>query len=291
MSEKLYAFLLRLYPAHFRKVYGEDALQLFRDRLRDEPGLAGRLQLWMDVLADVAASAPREHRRGGAVAATVPVEGRLFQVLEMEPPRPATFFFGGALALASVAAFIVLLNYGGERKPFRAQSSTGQQFASAESAGSKSSSTQLSAEGQEQPVPNSGSEPQAATKPPEAAFLLDAAKRKRVIAAVIANLRQYEDDHVAARRMAAALLSCERSGRYDTITSGRAFADVLNAQMQAASPATRILIFYTNVPFTSISPASTTHPIDDHFAISIPVGGGAARHRISTAMTKGARFS
>lgn len=289
MSEKLYAFLLRLYPAHFRQIYGEDALQLFRDRLRDEPGLAGRLRLWMDVLADLAASAPREHRRA-AVATRVAAEARLFQVLEMEPPRPATFFVGGALALAGVAAFIFLLNYGGERKPFRAQSSTAPQIASAESAGPNSSATQLSAEGRAQSVPNSdGTELKRAPNGPEAAFLLDAAERRRVIAAVIVNLRQYDDDREAVRHMAAAILSSQRSGRYDAITSGRAFADVLNTQMQAASPATRVLIFYTNFPLTSISPASTTHPIDDHFAISIPIGRGEPRHRISTAMKKGAR--
>ena len=38
MSEKIYAWLLRLYPSHFRKTYGEEALQLFRDRARDENG-------------------------------------------------------------------------------------------------------------------------------------------------------------------------------------------------------------------------------------------------------------
>jgi len=32
MSEKIYACLLRLYPANFRQAHGDDALQLFRDR-------------------------------------------------------------------------------------------------------------------------------------------------------------------------------------------------------------------------------------------------------------------
>ena len=31
MSEKIYAFLLRLYPATFRDAYSDDALQLVRD--------------------------------------------------------------------------------------------------------------------------------------------------------------------------------------------------------------------------------------------------------------------
>jgi hypothetical protein len=38
MSEKIYAWLLRLYPSHFRDRYGEEALQLFRDRAAHERG-------------------------------------------------------------------------------------------------------------------------------------------------------------------------------------------------------------------------------------------------------------
>jgi len=282
MSEKLYAFLLRLYPAPFRKAYGEDALQLLRDRLRDEPGFAGRLRLWIDLLADLAVSAPREHRRV-APTASLPAEARLFQVLEMEPPRPSTFFFGGALALAGLAAFIFLLSYAGVRKPFRSEASPASQVASTQPAGSSRSATQLGAEGQAQSSSNT-SEDQRQTNRRAAEFLLDAAERQRVLAAVIANVREYEDDRAAAKHIVASLRSNQRSGRYDAITSGRAFANALNTQMEAASPATRVLIFYTNIPFTSISPASTTHPIDDHFAISIPVGTHSPRGRNPAAM-------
>ena len=38
MSEKLYALLFRLYPSRFRDAYAEEAMQLFRDRSRDEHG-------------------------------------------------------------------------------------------------------------------------------------------------------------------------------------------------------------------------------------------------------------
>ena len=40
MSEKLYAILLRLYPSRFRDAYGEQAMQLFRDRAHNETGIA-----------------------------------------------------------------------------------------------------------------------------------------------------------------------------------------------------------------------------------------------------------
>ena len=51
MSEKIYARLLRLYPSRFRKQYEAEALQLIRDRLRDERGFYNRARLWWD-LAD-----------------------------------------------------------------------------------------------------------------------------------------------------------------------------------------------------------------------------------------------
>ena len=63
MSEKIYAWLLRLYPSYFRRAYGEAALQLFRDRSRDERGVFTGLRLWLDLISDLAVSAPREYRR------------------------------------------------------------------------------------------------------------------------------------------------------------------------------------------------------------------------------------
>jgi hypothetical protein len=47
MSEKIYTWLLRLYPCHFREAYGDAALQLFRDRWRDERGVFASLRLWL----------------------------------------------------------------------------------------------------------------------------------------------------------------------------------------------------------------------------------------------------
>ena len=61
MSEKIYARLLTLFPRRFRDAYGEDALQLFRDRARDEHGLFPTLRLWLDLFADLAISVPREY--------------------------------------------------------------------------------------------------------------------------------------------------------------------------------------------------------------------------------------
>ncbi|MGC2657061.1 MAG: hypothetical protein WA324_03715, partial [Bryobacteraceae bacterium] len=54
---KLFRALLYCYPAEFRHEYGAEMERLFTDRLRSERGVL----LWLEALADVATSAPREH--------------------------------------------------------------------------------------------------------------------------------------------------------------------------------------------------------------------------------------
>src|SRR6266436_1112847 len=118
MSDKIYALLLRLFPSHFRKAYGEEALQLFRDRTRDEKGFFSRVRLWFDLLADLAISVPREYRHihGTLVAASARprMEGvpSLF-VLEDESPRPGALFLGGMLTLLALAGFSMGINHVG----------------------------------------------------------------------------------------------------------------------------------------------------------------------------------
>src|SRR5882724_619363 len=99
MSEKLYAWLLRLYPSHFREAYGDEALQLFRDRARDEKGFFRSLRLWLDLLADLAISVPREYGYVQPELIGVSAQQRLvgmpaFNILEGKFPRPAALLFG-----------------------------------------------------------------------------------------------------------------------------------------------------------------------------------------------------
>src|SRR5260370_12743608 len=116
MSDKIYALLLRLFPSHFRKAYGEEALQLFRDRTRDEKGFFPRLRLWFDLLADLAISVPRDHfyAEPELIAASVQRLGRMpsFYVLRDESPRPRARFLGGTLSLAALLTFSPLFCHG-----------------------------------------------------------------------------------------------------------------------------------------------------------------------------------
>ena len=54
-SERIYRWLLRLYPRDFREEYGHEMSLLFRARLSE-----GSVRLWLQVLGDLALHAPRE---------------------------------------------------------------------------------------------------------------------------------------------------------------------------------------------------------------------------------------
>jgi hypothetical protein len=71
-SERLYASLLRLYPAPFRARYRDEMVVLFGDQLRDarsRDGSGGLATTWIRTLLDLASSAVGEHlRKDGTVA-------------------------------------------------------------------------------------------------------------------------------------------------------------------------------------------------------------------------------
>jgi hypothetical protein len=56
-SHDLYTRLLLLYPAHYRRQYGEPMVQTFDDMLADEPTRLGRASLWLRALWDIPQSA------------------------------------------------------------------------------------------------------------------------------------------------------------------------------------------------------------------------------------------
>ena len=115
MSEKIYAALLQIYPARFRETYGDDALQLFRDRSRHERGLLPQLRLWLDLLGDLVLSAPFEYWR--AQPAFTGSRARLagapnFLVLESDAPRLGAQFCAGVLSFAAFIAILVAIGNG-----------------------------------------------------------------------------------------------------------------------------------------------------------------------------------
>src|SRR5262249_12301629 len=125
MCEKIYALLLRLFPSHFLDAYGDEALQLFRDRARHEKGFFAGLCLWLDLVADLARSVPREysylqHNLVSAAARQPTRDVPSFRVIETELPRPGSLLFGGVLTLLAVFILPILFNPIDDR-PQRAQ--------------------------------------------------------------------------------------------------------------------------------------------------------------------------
>src|SRR5258706_15025090 len=55
-QERLYRVLLRCYPAEFRDEYAREMTQVFRDG-----GVERAPRLWLDLIADVLSTAPKEH--------------------------------------------------------------------------------------------------------------------------------------------------------------------------------------------------------------------------------------
>lgn len=263
MSERIYACLLRLYPASFREAYGDAAMELFRERLRDERGFWPRLQLWLDLLLDLVLSVPRTRRSSqrtlvhGSAQKLCGVPS--FYVLEDDPLRPGAILFGGVLALAGLSGLSVLIGHTDASRPLPA----GTQHNAVESRRLNSHLMVKS------PLLGSGDDPEQALvagvpgepKPrsnpqlSEAVFLvataetkLDAAERDRVVEAAATNLKEHYFDRGAAQRMGEALISHEKNGDDNATTDGTAFASLLTRQIREVSQDMHLMVVYSAEP-------------------------------------------
>jgi hypothetical protein len=253
VSEWIYAWLLRLYPSHFREAYGDEALQLFRDRARDEKGFFRSLRLWLDLLADLAVSVPREYGYVQPELIGVSAQQRLdgmpaFNVLEGEFPRPAALLFGSVLSLVALGTFWILLRHAGSYARIGVMAS-GQ--------------TQGDFRFAQQQTPQA--EPQAGTSATNrtggGVFKPDAAEHQRVIDAAVANLKDHYIYPHVAQKMAEALLAHEKVGDYDAITDGAAFAALLTRQLREVSHDLHLDVVYSQLPLPNRPPGPTPEGI------------------------------
>ena len=63
-SERVYRWLLIVYPREHRREYGELMVQLFRDRMRRDGKGVGGLAVWLHMTVDLAVTAFKEHKEG-----------------------------------------------------------------------------------------------------------------------------------------------------------------------------------------------------------------------------------
>lgn len=289
MSAKIYAWLLRLYPASFRERYGEEALQLFRDRGRDEKGFVPRLRLWLDLVADLAISVPREYYYFEPELLGASADQRLgglpsFVVIEGGSPRPGALLSGGVLTMLVLSTCSIFLSQGGNYTPRRTLAAAssqshrykdssafgGRAFPTGTEGGNGTSPFGRSVVGgragemsnsQSEALPGDSSETsQPETMRPEDAgnagiihaakrnARVDAAERHRVIRGAIANLKQHYVYPEVAQKTADALLAHEKSGDYDAVKDGEAFADLLTKQIRDASQDMHLDVVYSQDP-------------------------------------------
>jgi hypothetical protein len=93
------------------------------------------------------------------------------------------------------------------------------------------------------------SSPRNEALPPQ---LLDAAERKRLMNAVIDNLKRHYIDPQVARKMADALLAHNKNGDDDAVTDGRAFAELLTRQMREVSHDMHLEVVYSQSPLPDL---------------------------------------
>jgi hypothetical protein len=115
MSEKIYTRLLRLYPSRFRKEYEGEALQLIRDRFRDETGFVKRTRLFWDLAADFFLGFPQACRNSYAATEAASLSRNAegipsFKLLDEEPIGRGSILLGGSLSLATIVTFGFLLS-------------------------------------------------------------------------------------------------------------------------------------------------------------------------------------
>jgi len=239
MSENLFLLLLRLYPSHFRKAYGDEALQLFRDRSRDEKGLYAAVRLWFDLLVDFAVTVSREYiqpqRTLIAASTQRPPDGvPFFFVFGNESPRLGAFLSGGVLSLFGLSVFSVsLLHFGshaGEVRSAFGQPQPHSRF-------SQTQIPQAKQQGTSKEIQSAAAEGRT----------LDAAERQRVIDSAAKNLRQYYAYPEVGQKMADSLLTHETNGDNEA-SDGAAFADLLTRQMRDVSHDMHLEVVYSPAP-------------------------------------------
>jgi len=236
MSEKLYSLLLRLFPSEFRQRFGEEAIQLFRDRFREEKGFWLQLRLWADLIFDLAVSLPRERVRAqspvGEVSPVGMNRGPSFQVTRRGTTPFVALFVGGTVSLAAVCICMLSIRYV-ERHPAMAPAALQRVFSS-----------------------DSSSANEHARIPSADTWRLDGGERKRVIDAAALNLMQHYVDRQMRQRVADSLLTQERNGGYDGITDPTAFAGLVTHQMHGMSVDATLTYFRQILPQATGAPAA-----------------------------------
>ena len=273
MSEKIFAYLLRLYPPHFRTKYEQQIAQLYRDRLRDERGLWKRFRLCFDLVRDAMAGIPQAYRNTYATMTAIALEPDWegvpsFRTLPREPLHPVSILIGSFLSLTAIGAFtfvmsrpIMYMQFSkGIKSPIesvlerlnRADSNGsdhGDVAASVGSAVSQDASTKANT--------SAGSVVSMEEK-------LDSVERDRVVHAVAQNLNRYYVDSPRAQIASAMLLKREANGEYEAIVDGQEFAARLTSDLRSSTQDPHLDIAYSRVPLPNVGGEPTVAALAEY---------------------------
>jgi hypothetical protein len=202
MFETLCALLLRLYPTEFRDAYGREALQLMRDRARDERGVFRRVGLMMDLVRDVGVTSLHGWRDREPLLAPGGGAPR-FDIIEVHRPGPAALTVG---IVVSILMFAALTHRLQEKPLAKALASL---------------SGRLWHE-----------EPGAAQKQARQAIADAREARHELVAAIAANLKARYHDRTIGQHLSDAILEQDKRGAYDWLDTGTSLAARLNSDIQ-----------------------------------------------------------
>ncbi|KAA6455718.1 S41 family peptidase [Acidobacteria bacterium AB60] len=122
MSEKIYGWLLGLYPSAFRHRYGEEVLEDFRECMGRQTTNIGKIRAGVALFADLAAGLPQAWRNRYALPAAATASSQIsgvpvFGTLEEEPLRPGSIAMGAVSATCALALFAFVMGHV-ERRAF-----------------------------------------------------------------------------------------------------------------------------------------------------------------------------
>ena len=106
MFDRVVAFLLRLYPEEFRRVYGRDALQLIWDRAGHERGVRLRARLLIDLTRDLIVTSLTWSPPAPVLARTDGMPR--FDILKPHRPRPEAIIAGTLTSMLMLTSFALL---------------------------------------------------------------------------------------------------------------------------------------------------------------------------------------
>ena len=255
MSEKIYACLLRCYPSAFRRRYQEEALQLYRDRLRDERGMVYRCRLYFDLLIDALTGLPRAWRNTyadtSAPSLTANGEGTpSFHLLDKQALRPASILFGSMLSLAALSAFGLMMSLASSYPPSSTSSrpspieSVMERLNHALPPGNDDVTTAYASAAEGAPQ---GQLPtrSASVISIETGVTLDNAERDRVIQAAASILVAHYVDTQKAHEASDLLLTHEKRGDYEAISDGPTLAERLTQDIQGSTQDLQVAVQYS----------------------------------------------